>query len=56
MLVIRLSRTGSKNRPQYQVRVSDSRRSPQGRYIEHLGHFNPTQGKKAVIDKEKFLD
>lgn len=55
MVVIRLSRVGSKNKPKYQVRVSDSRRAPQGRFIEHLGWFDPTKGKKAVIDKEKYM-
>lgn len=54
MVVIRLCRVGSKNKPKYQVRVSDSKRSPQGRFIEHLGWFDPAKGKKAVIDKDKY--
>jgi len=55
MVVIRLSRVGSKNKAKYQIRVSDSRKAPQGRFIEHLGYFDPTRGKKAVMDKEKYL-
>jgi len=55
MLVIRLSRVGSKNKAKYQIRVSDSRKAPRGRFIEHLGYFDPTRGKKAVMDKEKYL-
>ena len=55
MVVIRLCRVGSKNKPKYQVRVSDSRKAPKGRFIEHLGYFDPTKGKKAVIDEEKYM-
>ena len=56
MVVIRLSRVGSKNKPKYQVRVSDSRKAPTGRFIEHLGYFDPTKkGENTVIDKEKYL-
>ena len=55
MVVIRLSRVGSKNKPKYQVRVSDSRKAPQGRFIERLGYFDPKQAEKTVINKEKYL-
>jgi len=41
MVVIRLSRGGSKNRPFYQIVVTDSRNSRDGRYIERIGFFNP---------------
>ncbi len=41
MVTIRLARGGSKNRPFYQVVVTDSRNSRDGRYIERLGFFNP---------------
>ena len=41
MVSIRLSRGGSKRRPFYQVVVSDSRSSRDGRYIERVGFFNP---------------
>jgi small subunit ribosomal protein S16 len=41
MVTIRLSRGGSKNRPFYQIVVTDSRNSRDGRYIERLGFFNP---------------
>lgn len=41
MVVIRLSRGGSKNRPFYQIVVTDSRSSRDGRYIERIGFFNP---------------
>ena len=41
MVTIRLSRGGSKNRPFYQIVVTDSRNSSDGRYIERVGFFNP---------------
>lgn len=41
MVTIRLSRGGSKNRPFYQIVVTDSRSSRDGRYIERVGFFNP---------------
>ena len=55
MVVIRLSRVGSKNRPKYQIRVADSRRIPGGCFIEHLGYFDPTKDKKIIIDEEKYI-
>ena len=41
MVTIRLSRGGSKTRPFYQIVVTDSRNSRDGRYIERVGFFNP---------------
>jgi small subunit ribosomal protein S16 len=41
MVVIRLSRGGSKKRPFYSITVSDQRRSPTGRFIERIGFYNP---------------
>lgn len=41
MVVIRLSRGGSKKRPFYQVVVTDKRMPRDGRFIENLGFFNP---------------
>ena len=41
MVTIRLSRGGSKNRPFYQIVVTDSRNSRDGRYIERIGFFTP---------------
>ncbi|MEE9447019.1 MAG: 30S ribosomal protein S16 [Arenicellales bacterium] len=42
MVVIRLSRGGSKKRPFYSITVADQRRSPTGRFIERIGFFNPS--------------
>tara|TARA_R110002110_G_scaffold283709_4_gene497861 strand:- start:270 stop:539 length:270 start_codon:yes stop_codon:yes gene_type:complete len=41
MVIIRLSRGGSKKRPFYHVTVADSRVSRDGRFIERLGFYNP---------------
>ena len=41
MVVIRLSRGGSKKRPFYNIVVADSRERRDGRFIEKLGFYNP---------------
>lgn len=41
MVIIRLSRGGSKNRPYYHVVVADSRNRRDGRFLERLGFYNP---------------
>ena len=40
-LKIRLQRHGNKNRPFYNMVVTDSRNARNGRFIERLGHYNP---------------
>jgi len=39
---IRLARHGSKKRPFYRVVVTDQRNSRDGRFIEHIGTFDPS--------------
>lgn len=41
MVTIRLARGGGKSRPFYNVVVTDSRNKRDGRFIEHIGYFNP---------------
>ena len=41
MVVIRLSRGGSKKRPFYNIVVADSRNRRDGRYLERVGFYNP---------------
>ncbi len=41
MVVIRLSRGGSKKRPFYNLVVADSRNRRDGRFIERVGYYNP---------------
>lgn len=55
MVVIRLSRGGSKKRPFYQVVVADSRSPRDGRYIQRVGFFNPIakgQAPRLELDLE----
>lgn len=56
MVVIRLSRGGSKKRPFYSITVADQRRSPTGRFIERVGFYNPNargNEEKLRIDLER---
>ena len=41
MVVIRLSRSGSKRRPFYNMVVADSRKPRDGRYLERVGLYDP---------------
>ena len=41
MVVIRLSRYGTKKRPFYYVTVTNSRNARDGRFIERVGFYNP---------------
>ena len=51
---IRLKRMGAKKAPFYRVGVADSRYPRDGRFIEELGHYNPTTNPVDIkIDIEK---
>lgn len=52
MLRIRLSRVGKKNKAQFRVTVADARRSPTGKFIEVLGHYDP-HTKEKVFKRER---
>ncbi|HVL77090.1 MAG TPA: 30S ribosomal protein S16 [Noviherbaspirillum sp.] len=41
MVVIRLSRSGAKKRPFYNIVATDSRNRRDGRFIERIGFYNP---------------
>ncbi len=41
MVVIRLSRGGSKSRPFYNIVVADKRERRDGRFLERVGFYNP---------------
>ena len=56
MVVIRLSRGGSKGRPFFNIVVADKRVRRDGRFIERLGFYNPTakegeEGLRVVQDR-----
>jgi small subunit ribosomal protein S16 len=56
MIIIRLSRGGSKKTPWYNVVVADSRNRRDGRFIERIGFYNPmaNTGTEALrIDNDR---
>lgn len=56
MLRIRLTRVGKKNSPAYRVVIADKRRAVKRKFIEIVGHYNPTLNpKEIVINKERAL-
>ena len=53
MVKIRLRRIGKKKAPLYRIIVEDSRSPRDGRFIEEIGTYDPTQEPSAyVIDEE----
>jgi small subunit ribosomal protein S16 len=56
MVVIRLSRGGSKKTPFFNVVVADSRNRRDGRFIERIGFYNPSASGAAEalrVDQER---
>ena len=53
MVVIRLSRVGKKNSPAYRVVVADKQRAVKRKFIEVIGHYNPTLKPKAIVINEE---
>lgn len=56
MVVIRLSRGGSKARPFFNIVVADKRVRRDGRFIERIGFYNPnaaegTEGLRIELDR-----
>lgn len=58
MVVIRLSRGGSKKRPFYHIVAADKRCARDSKYLETLGFFNPiASGKETRLEvKEDLLN
>jgi len=53
---IRLKRMGAKKRPFYRVIVADSRSPRDGKFIDHIGHYNPlSEPVEVKIDSEKAI-
>ena len=51
---IRLTRLGKKKAPFYRIQVADSRSPRDGRFIEEIGLYDPTQDPSLIrIDEEK---
>ena len=54
---IRLNRMGAKKNPFYRIVVADSRAPRDGRFIEVLGNYDPSQNPAVGnVDEEKVLD
>ena len=54
MLCIRLTRTGAKKKPRYRVVVIEKERARGGRFLEILGHYNPTADPiELKVDQER---
>jgi small subunit ribosomal protein S16 len=57
MVVIRLTRMGTKHRPFYRIVATDKRRPRESRYIDLIGHYNPIpESIDLRIDLEKYND
>lgn len=55
MLVIRLRRAGSKNRPFFRVVVTESKSARDGRFVEIIGHYNPrTKPESLTIERDRY--
>ena len=55
MVRIRLARGGSKKRPYCRVVVADQKSKRDGRYLEHIGFYNPmVSDNRFEIDSDRF--
>lgn len=55
MVTIRLTRGGTKKVPFYRIVVANSRAKRDGRFIEALGTWDPSEGDgKLIIDQTRF--
>ncbi len=43
MVIVRLSRAGSKKRPYYHIVVTDKQNARDGRFIEQIGTYDPSR-------------
>ncbi|MDO8504069.1 MAG: 30S ribosomal protein S16 [bacterium] len=53
MLRIRLTRTGKKHEPHYRVVVTERRSKRDGKTVDQIGHWHPTED-KLVLDKKAY--
>jgi small subunit ribosomal protein S16 len=54
MVVIRLSRGGSKKRPFFNIVAADSRNRRDGRFLERVGFYNPVASGNAEALRVSF--
>ena len=55
MVKIRLARHGAKKRPFYRIVAADSRAPRDGRFLERLGSYDPTQEPALIKIKQDRL-
>jgi len=55
MVKIRLARHGAKKRPFYRIVAADSRSPRNGRFLERLGSYDPTQDPALIEIKQDRL-
>jgi len=54
-VTIRLARIGKKNAPAYKIVVSNTRDKRNGRFLDVLGYFNPSESAATYrINKDKY--
>ena len=54
---IRLRRMGAKKRPYYRLVVADARSPRDGRFIEHLGYYDPLEDPSLIdIDEARAME
>jgi len=46
---LRLRRTGARNQPRYRIVAADAQSPRDGRFIEVVGHYNPTRQPHEVV-------
>jgi len=55
MVKIRLARHGAKKRPFYRIVATDARAPRDGRFLERLGSYDPTQEPAVIVIKHDKL-
>ena len=55
MVMIRLTRGGTKHRPYYRIVAIDKRRPRESRFIDLIGHYNPMREQPEIkVDFNKY--
>ncbi len=57
MVVIRLTRMGTKHRPFYRIVAVDKERPRESKFIEQIGYYNPmTEPAEIKVDLSKYKE
>ena len=55
-VVIRLTRQGKRHSPFYRIAVADSRRAATGKFLQHIGYYDPKSNPPIIkVDEESAL-